>query len=187
MYKYIKEAWKKPNAQMLRQRMIEWRRQPVIVRLDKPTRLDRARELGYKDKNGVIVIRIRVNRGGRKNPKRKKRRRSKRQSSRKILKMNYQWVAEKRAAMYYPNLEVLNSYWVGKDGIHYFFEVIMLDPNRAEIKADKQLNWICSNKQRGRVFRGLTSAGRKSRGLRNKGNRAIKARPSLRAHDRKGK
>ena len=41
--------------------------------------------------------------------------------------------------------------------------------------------------QRGRAFRGLTSAGRKMRGLLNKGRGAEKLRPSIRAHNRKGK
>lgn len=186
MYYYIREAWKKPSAEMIRQKTIEWRKQHAVVRIEKPTRIDRARSLGYKDKTGFVAVRVRVKRGGRKRTPVKKGRKSKRQTVRKILKMNYQWVAESRAAKKFSNLEVLNSYFVGKDGLHYFYEVIMVDPSRPEIKADEQLKWICDSKQGGRVFRGLTSAGRKSRGLRNKGKRAIKIRPSLRAHQRKG-
>ncbi|MFH1249320.1 MAG: 50S ribosomal protein L15e [archaeon] len=187
MYHYIAQAWKKPNVNELRQRMTEWRKQNAITILDKPTRIDRARTLGYKDKPGVIVARVRLQRGGRKRTRpTKKARRSKRQSIRKTLQMNYQWVAEQRAGRRFQNLEVLNSYWVGKDGIHYFYEVILIDPKNPSIVSDKQLKWICENKQKGRVFRGLTSAARKSRGLRNKGDRAIKIRPSLRAHDRQG-
>lgn len=187
MYYYIREAWKKPSAEVLRQRIIGWRKRGSIVRLEKPTRIDRARALGYKDKRGFVVVRIRILRGGRKKTPVKKGRRSKRQSIRKVLKMNYQWVAEQRVAKKFPNMEVLNSYWVGKDGMNYFYEVILVDPSRPEILADEQLKWICDSKNKGRVFRGLTSAGRKSRGLRNKGNRAIKIRPSLRAHERRGK
>jgi large subunit ribosomal protein L15e len=187
MYYYLQQAWKKPNAEMIRQNMIAWRKQNVITKLEKPTRLDRARSLGYKAKRGILVVRVRIIRGGRVKTPLKKGRRSKRQTIRKILKMNYQWVAEQRASKKFPNLEVLNSYWVGKDGIHYFYEVILVDPSRPEIQSDKQLSWICSSKQRGRAFRGLTSAARKSRGLRNKGDRAVKIRPSLRAHNRTGK
>ena len=80
--------------------------------------------------------------------------------------MNYRQIAERRAASKFTNLEVLNSYWIAKDGKHYFFEVILIDPERPEIKADKTINWICSRKNKNRVFRGLTSAGKKSRGLR---------------------
>ena len=189
-YSYIGEKWKKPQENLgeeLRSRLIAWRRGESIVRVDKPTRLDRARALGYKAKPGFVIVRARILRGGRRRPKRRKGRRSKRQTIRKVLKMNYQWVAEQRAQRKYPNMEILNSYWIGKDGINYFFEIILVDPSRPEIKADKNINWILSKKHTGRVYRGLTSAARKSRGLRKKGSRAIKARPSVRAWHRRGK
>ena len=100
--------------------------------------------------------------------------------------MNYRWVAEIRAARKYKNLEVLNSYWIGKDGKHYFFEVIMVDPTRQEIKNDKVLNWLVKGVNRKRAERGLTSAAKKSRGLRSKSH-DLKVRPSLRAWSRRGK
>ncbi|MCK5341892.1 MAG: 50S ribosomal protein L15e, partial [Candidatus Heimdallarchaeota archaeon] len=50
------------------------------------------------------------------------------------------------------------------------------------IKADPKINWICEKTNHRRVFRGLTSAGKKTRGLRNKGHGAEKIRPSLRAN-----
>lgn len=84
-------------------------------------------------------------------------------------------------------MEVLNSYWVGEDGKHKWYEVILVDPYHPAIKADPQLNWLCTGKHRGRAFRGLTSAGKKGRGLRNKGIGAEKVRPSIRAHGRRGK
>lgn len=185
-YYYIREAWKKPDIKTLRERMIEWRKSNVIVKVDKPLRLDRARSLGYKAKKGFVVARVRILRGGRKKTRPKKGRRSKRMVARKTLKMSYQWVAEQRAAKKFKNLEILNSYNIGKDGIHYFFEVILVDPEMPEIKADKTINWICRPENRGRVFRGLTSAGKKSRGLRKK-SREMKVRPSIRARGRKGK
>ncbi len=190
MYHYIREAWKKPKenlGELWRQRLIKWRRSKVVERVEKPTRLDKARALGYKAKPGFVIARIRIKRGGRKRPKPKGGRRSKRQTIRKTLKMNYQWVAEQRVARKFPNLEVLNSYWLAKDGMHYFYEVILVDTSRPEILADKKISWIASKKNKRRVFRGLTSAARKSRGLRKKGKRAIKVRPSLRAWKRKGK
>jgi len=100
--------------------------------------------------------------------------------------MNYQWVAEIRAQKKFPNLEVLNSYKLAKDGKYYFFEVILVDYSRPEIKNDKTISWICNKENQGRVYRGLTSAAKKSRGLRNRG-RELKVRPSLRAWKRKGK
>ena len=186
-YNYIQEAWQGRSPAEARAPLKGWRESNAVVRVEKPTRLDRARALGYKAKQGFVIARVRVMRGGRTRPRRNTGRRSKRQTIRKVLKMNYQWVAEQRTIRHYPNLEVLNSYWLAKDGIYYWFEVIMVDPSRPEIKADKNINWILSKKHTGRVFRGLTSAARKSRGLRHKGDRAIKVRPSGGAWSHQGK
>ena len=41
---------------------------PSIVRLTKPSRPDKARRMGYKAKQGYVVYRVRVRRGGRKKP-----------------------------------------------------------------------------------------------------------------------
>ena len=51
----------------------------------------------------------------------------------------------------------------GKSGTHHFFEVILVDPHHPVISRDRKISWIAN--QRKRVFRGLTSAARKSRGL----------------------
>ena len=165
-YHFIREAWKKPDAKTLRERMIEWRRGEVFTKVEKPLRLDRARSLGYKDKKGFVVIRVRIARGGHKRPRPAKGRRSKRMHTNKNLMMNYKWIAEQRTANRYKNLEVLNSYQIGKDGVHYFYEVILVDPSKKEIQNDKNVNWVINNKRR--AARGLTSAAVKSRGLRNK-------------------
>lgn len=179
-YYYIKQAWKKPDSETLRQRMVLWRESSAFEKVDKPLRLDKARALGYKDKKGFVVVRVRLLRGGHRRPRPNKGRRSKRLHTRKNLKMNYQWIAEQRVARKFTNLEVLNSYQIGKDGKHYFFEVILVDPERPEIKNDKTISWIGNGASRGRAFRGLTSAAKKSRGLRHKG-KELKVRPSARA------
>jgi len=186
MYHYIAEAWKKPDKKILRERMIEWRKSQVIVKVDKPLRLDRARKLGYKDKKGFVIVRVRIKRGGHKRTRPNKGRRSKRMHTRKNLQMNYQWIAETRAQRKYKNLEVLNSYPIGKDGMNYFYEIILVDVNRPEIKNDKTINWITHSKNKKRALRGLTSSARKSRGL-NKKSRELKVRPSSRAQSRKGR
>ena len=166
MYHYIKQAWKNPDVKVLRERMIEWRKSNVITKVEKPLRLDRARALGYKAKKGFVVVRVRVRTGGHRRPRPNKGRRSKRLHTRKNLGMNYQWIAEQRAARKYKNLAVLNSYMLGKDGVHYFYEVILVDPERPEIKNDKTISWITRPENRDRAFHGLTSAGKKARGLR---------------------
>lgn len=188
-YHYIKEAWKKPNDEKvkeIRNKMIQWRSEERVQKIEKPSRLDRARNLGYKAKKGIIVFRVTLERGGRVRPRPVSRRRTKRLGIRKVLKINYQWVAEQRVQNKYPNLEILNSYKLAKDGRFYFFEVIAIDPEAPEIKSDSNLKWITSPKNRNRAIRGLTSAAKKSRGMRSKSHN-IKVRPSLRANNRQGK
>ena len=186
LYQQIREAWKKPDVKTLRERMIAWRKENAVTKIDKPTRLDRARNLGYKAKKGYVIARVRVLRGGRQRHRTNKARRSKRHTIKKVLKMNYKWVAELRAQKKFPNLEVLNSYKLAQDGKHYFFEVILVDSAKPEIKSDKNISWIGTGANKHRVHRGLTSAGKKSRGMRDK-SPTNKARPSVRAGKRRGK
>lgn len=167
--------------------MTQWRSEEAVEKVEKPLRLDRARALGYKAKRGFVILRVRVLRGGRRRKREGvKGRKTRKTTIRKTLKMNYQWVAEIRAARKYPSLEVLSSYNVGKDGQHYFFEVIMVDPTKPEIKSDRTLSWITEDKNRKRAERGLTSAAKKSRGLTSKSPH-MKVRPSLRSWNRRGK
>ncbi|MFA5060789.1 MAG: 50S ribosomal protein L15e [Candidatus Pacearchaeota archaeon] len=183
--KYLREAWKKPDVKVLRERMIEWRKGESVVRVEKPLRLDRARNLGYKAKKGVVIVRIRIKRGGHKRTRPYKARRTKRLHIRKNLTMNYKEIAEQRVARKFTNMEVLNSYVVGRDGINYFYEVILVDRNAPEIKTDKELSRFVKSPKR-RALRGLTSAGKKARGLRNSLIKSPKVRPSLRANRRQG-
>ncbi len=186
MYYYLRQAWKKPDKVTLRKRMVDWRKSNSVVKVEKPLRIDRARTLGYKAKKGFVVARVKVKRGGHKKPRPNKGRRSKRLTNRLSLKMSYKWIVEQRAAKHFKNLEVLNSYKLGQDGINYFYEVILVDPQKQEIKKDKNINWIGKSGNKRRVYRGLTSAGKKSRGLRSK-HPQNKSRPSVRAGKRRGK
>ena len=67
MYGYVKEAWKRPKdgemGERHWERMVEFRRGPSFVRVEHPTRLDRARALGYRAKQGYVVVRARVRKG----------------------------------------------------------------------------------------------------------------------------
>jgi len=189
-YKYIQEFWSSKNSEdfekLLKERLIQWRREPAVVRIERPTNLPRARALGWKPKQGVIMVRVRIRKGGQRKPRPNKGRKSKRLGIKgDTIDKSRQWIAEDRAARKYRNAEVLNSYWVGEDGQYVWFEVILVERDNPVIKADENLNWITSNKHRGRVFRGLTSAGKKARGLRNKGHGAEKVRPSRRARRKK--
>ena len=187
MYKYIRDAWKRPGdglGDLWQQRLIKWRSEQATVRIERPTRIDQARSLGYKAKQGFIVVRQRVDRGGRQRPQIRHPRRSKAMSRRKDLTMSYQTVAENRAARKYPNCEVLNSYYAGQDGLNYWFEIILVDRSHPVIATDPKISWIMNKK--GRSERALTSAAKRSRGLHGKGKGYEKMRPSLRAHKRQG-
>ncbi len=192
MYKYIAEAWKTPRKGEIREqnkeRLFKWRRENSIQKIERPTRLDRARELGYKAKQGIVVARARVRRGGLRKHNIKGGRRAKRKGVLKItMGKSLQRIAEERTAKKHPNMEVLNSYWVGSDGKAKYFEVILVDPHHPVIKSDKNLKWLTSGKHKDRAGRGLTSAGKKGRGLGHKGKGAEKVRPSIRANKRRGK
>jgi large subunit ribosomal protein L15e len=163
--KYLKQFRKSPEYdKIVKERLISWRTEPVVIRVERPTKLDRAHSLGYKAKQGFVLARIKIGKGS-----------SKREDfagGRKPLhagmtsitpKMNLQHIAETRVARKFPNLEVLNSYYVAEDGKQIWFEVILVDPNHPCIKNDPKLNWVCSPANKRRVFRGLTSAGKSSR------------------------
>lgn len=169
MYKYSSKILKKNRDHNLRevtlQRKIDWRKQDAIVRVNKPLRLKRARSLGYKANQGFLIVRVRVRRGGLRKTIPKGGRRQKRMGVKKFVPAkSMQLIAEERAKRVYPNLEVLNSYWVGEDGRYKWFEVIFVDPNHPTIRRNEDMNWICRKSQSGRVYRGLTSAGKKIRG-----------------------
>jgi large subunit ribosomal protein L15e len=191
-YSYIKEAYKRPRESyvydLLKERLPSWRRGESVVRVEHPTRVDRARELGYKAKQGFIVVRSKIRTGGRRKKRLNSGRVPAKMGVKKITpKKSLQWLAEERAARKYPNLEVIGSYWVGEDGQYKYFEIIFVDPSHPIIKSDPKISWICRTGQKGRVYRGLSQAGVTSRGLRNKGKGAEKLRPSIRAHSGKGK
>jgi large subunit ribosomal protein L15e len=138
--------------------------------------------LGYKAKQGFVIIRVRVRRGGLRKQRPKAGRRPKRMGVKKFKPAkSMRLIAEERAAKKFPNLEVLNSYWVGEDGRSKWFEIIMVDPHHPAITTDKDISWISQKQNKRRVFRGLTSAGKKVRGLRRKGWGAEKLRPSKKA------
>ncbi len=188
MYQYVRKLWKKPKqnlGELYRERLLIWRRQPTTIRIEKPTRIDRARALGYKAKQGYVVVRQKLVRGGHKRPQLKGGRRPKRYTQRLNLRKSYAVIAEERVQKVYKNLVVLNSYWVAEDGQHYWYEVILVDPEHPVIKADNKINWTGKAKNKSRVFHGKTSTGRKSRGMASKGKGYEKARPSRRAHNRK--
>jgi large subunit ribosomal protein L15e len=189
-YKYIAEAWQHPDKSYVRDlnwgRLIDWRREPVFTRVERPTRLDRARALGYRAKQGFVVVRTRVRKGSLHKHRFTGGRKPRARGLNKItLDKPLQQVAEERVSRHYPNLRVLSSYWVASDGQRHYYEVILVDPHHPVIESDPKINWICDPTQKGRADRGLTSAGKRGRGLRKKGLGAEHVRPSVKAGTRR--
>jgi len=112
----------------IRQRAVAWRREPTVHRVEHPTRLDRARSLGYKAKQGYVVIRIRIRKGGARKIRPRAGRRQRALGVTKFTRaMSLKHIAEEKAKRKYPNLSVLNSYYVWEDGMHHWYETIMRD------------------------------------------------------------
>ncbi|MGM0770149.1 MAG: 50S ribosomal protein L15e [Halobacteriota archaeon] len=186
-YGYVRDAWKNPKDSYVHElrweRLQEWRKEGSVTRVERPTRIDRARALGYKAKQGIVVARVKVRRGSMRKSRYIRGRRTQHMGKNKItVAKSAQRISEERASRKYPNMEVLNSYWVGDDGKQKWFEVILVDPSHPVIKSDKNLSWICDKAHKGRAFRGKTSAGRKSRGMRKRGTGTEKTRPSVRSN-----
>ena len=131
--------WKE-NSPEIRQRAILWRKQNAVTRIEKPSRLLRARRLGYKAKQGIIVIRMRVGTGGMRKQRPRGGRRPKHLGVTRIkADDSMKQVAERRVLEHYPNMKLLGSYYLYKDGKYYWYEVILADPSHPRIIKDKEL------------------------------------------------
>ena len=171
-YKYLEELWKKKQCDVLRYlmriRAWEYRQQTKVCRVTRPTRHDKAHKLGYKAKEGYAIFRSAVRRGSRKRPTHRGvvYGKPKHQGINQIkFARNLQAVAEERVGKRCANMRVLNSYWVNQDATYKYYECILVDPSHASIRGDPKMNWICNGVHKHREMRGLTSPGRKSRGL----------------------
>jgi len=120
---------------LMRKRLVEWRKESAVVRVDKPLRLDRARMLGYRDKQGFVVLRVRVRRGGFSKPRPRSGRRQKALGVVKHkVNVSMKDEALSRASKKYPNLKPLGAYPLAADSLYKWFEVIMVDYNHPSVK-----------------------------------------------------
>ncbi len=133
------KLWKE-NSPEIRERVVRWRKQEALTRIEKPSRIQRARRLGYKAKQGIVVIRMRVGTGGMRKQRPRGGRRPKHLGVTRIkADVSMKQVAENRVLERYPNMKLLGSYFIYKDGMHYWFEVILADPSHPRIAKDKEL------------------------------------------------
>ena len=130
----------KENPIELRQRAVVWRNENAVTRVEKPSRIARARILGYKAKQGIIVVRMRVGTGGMRKQRPRGGRRPKHLGVTKIkADVSMKQVSERRVLERYPNMKLLGSYFLYKDGMHYWFEIILADPSHPRIAKDKEI------------------------------------------------
>jgi large subunit ribosomal protein L15e len=143
MHSYMTQTWLrmwKENSDELKSKAIAWRTEPTIHRIERPSRLDRARRLGYKAKQGIVVVRTRVGRGGMRKQRPVAGRRPKHIGVVHIKQgISMRKVAERRVNEKFPNLEVLGSYYLHKDGMNIWYEVIMADPAHPSISKDREM------------------------------------------------
>ncbi|KAM0016335.1 putative ribosomal protein L15e [Helianthus debilis subsp. tardiflorus] len=120
-YTYVSELWRKKQSDVMRfmqrVRCWEYRQLPSIVRVTHPTRPDKARRMGYKAKQGYVIYRVCVRRGGRKRPVPKGIVYGK-PTNQGVTQLKFQRskrsVAEERAGRKLGGLKVLNSYWLNE-------------------------------------------------------------------------
>jgi large subunit ribosomal protein L15e len=179
-YEYAREQYDQPKEnldEIWRERLQKWRDEGVIEKQENPTRIPKARQKGYKAKKGFQIYRTRITKGGTKRRRVEAGRKPSKSGQTKYSpKKSKQVIAEQKVSSRHENLEVLDSYWVAEDGNYRWFEVITVNPEHPEIKADEDINWICDKKNR--AENGLTPAAKESRGLNNRGKGAEKIHPS---------
>ena len=130
----------KDNSTELREKAILWRKQNAMIRIAKPSRISRARRLGYKAKQGIVVVRMRVGTGGMRKQRPRGGRRPKHLGVTRIkAAVSMKQVAERRVLERYRNMKLLGSYFLYKDGMYYWFEVILADPSHKRIAKDKEI------------------------------------------------
>lgn len=179
MYKHIKETMQseyKTRSPEYKMHIIKWNTERPITRIDRPTNVARARELGYRAKEGIIMVRVQVHGGARKKKHNAGGRKPHASGRFFTMTKSLQAIAEDRAAVRFSNFEPLNSYFVGAAGSRKFFEVIMLDRNSNAIASDPHYMNVIT--QKGRSSRGLTFAGKRYRGISRKRFGSHKFRPS---------
>ena len=143
MISHQDQTWLKmwqENSPELRAKAVEWRKQNALTRIERPSRIQKARRLGYKAKQGIVVVRMRVGRGNMRKKRPVAGRRPKHLGVTRIKPdVSMQQVAERRVLERFPNMKLLGSYYVYKDGISLWYEIIMADPSHPRISKDKEM------------------------------------------------
>ena len=153
LYKQIASVWKKPKANLgdtLKGRLIQWRREGTIVSVASPTRVDRARALGYKAKQGYVLARVKIGKGGRR--REYYGRRGRKPSKMGLVHFTHGKslgkISEEKAQRKYINMTVLGSYLAGEDGKNKWFEVVLVDGSHGTTKKNPKMKWVSKNNRK---------------------------------------
>ncbi|MFA6268258.1 MAG: 50S ribosomal protein L15e [archaeon] len=190
--KYIRQAFKNEwkgvkdenydYASFMRQRGLDYRNDELaVVKVDHPTNLPSARSVGFKAKQGIFAVRVRVRKGTGTHHRPKNKRRPKRQGQAKLSRrISTQGMSENKASKRFENAEVLGSYKVAEDGKWHYFEVIMADRTASTVVNDKNLAYLAN--QKGRSERGKTFAGGANKEVSKKNKRKHRQKTALDHH-----
>ncbi len=125
-FKYIRDNERKVfNDKAL---LMSMQGEPAIKRVERPTRLARAKSLGYKAKQGYAIVRVRVSKGSYRRPRPNHARRPSKTGLYFNLSVDKKKIAEGRARRVYKNMEVVGAYFLTKNGQYDWFEIVMRDP-----------------------------------------------------------
>ncbi|CAN6709806.1 unnamed protein product [Malus baccata var. baccata] len=162
-YYFARILWRRKPSELCGSRSgTLYRQHPSIVQITHPPRPDKARQSGYRPSS----------RGGHKRPVAILCMVNPQTSS--SLNWNYNGASAVAEECVGRKLGVLT------DSTYKYYEVILVD-----VAHNPRISWICNPVHKHRELRGLTSAGKKCRGLNGKGHLHHKARPSMRANWKK--
>ncbi|MCL4398660.1 MAG: 50S ribosomal protein L15 [Candidatus Parvarchaeota archaeon] len=128
-YKYIhaNEMALYKNNERKKEILQEVRNQPIIKRIEKPTKIAKAKTIGYKAKQGYIVVRVRVSKGDFRRPRQNHARRPSKSGIYYKLEISKEGIARDRALRVYKNMQVVGSYFLIEDGKSKWFEIVLAD------------------------------------------------------------
>jgi len=169
---------------LMQQRTIDYRKEGrTVVKLDRPTNLPSAKQVGYKAKEGIFVVRVRVRKGSGTHIRPRNKRRPKRQGKDKLTRRkSIRSIAEERASKKFENAEVLGSYKIAEDGQSHYYEIVLADRETPTIKNDAKLKFL-SVGQRGRAERGKTFSGGKNKAENKKVHAKKKKKKAMQTHN----
>ena len=114
--------------QILPRNSCDYRHQSNYSRIRVPSRPHRARTLGYKNKNHMILVRARIRRGGTAPMIPDKSRTPSNIGKHRTRDIPLSKILAQRVSRKYPTLRVLNYYPIQKDGKYLYYQYIMYDP-----------------------------------------------------------